>query len=111
MFNRHVFYWLWAGWIIYFAIIEGIAIYWEIKNKGNDQFTFTHFIASQLPMDIRIALLAWLVYHFIWVHINSWVGRTNYDAATPQPIPTSHQQPAAFWNGQPALSNPWWSGD
>lgn len=69
--TRSLFYWLWAGWILYFAVIEGIAVYHMFKKHMNDEWTFTHFIATQVPMDIRIALLAWLVYHFVWVHINS----------------------------------------
>jgi hypothetical protein len=69
--NRTAFYWLWSAWLLYFAVVEGISIYHAVKNHGNDEWTFTHFIASQVPMGLRIALLAWLVYHFVWVHIHS----------------------------------------
>jgi len=69
--NRHLFYWLWTGWLLYFGICEGIALYHEIRDHAGDGWTFTHFIASQVPMSLRIAFLAWLVYHFVWVHINT----------------------------------------
>ena len=69
MIHKSTFYWLWVGWIAYFAIVEGIAIYYGIKSKAiGDADTFTHFVATQFPMGIRIALLAWLVYHFVFVH-------------------------------------------
>lgn len=69
--SRGTFYWLWTFWLLYFGVCEGIAIYHEIKDHAGDGWTFTHFIASQVPMGLRIALLAWLVYHFVWVHINT----------------------------------------
>ena len=69
--NRSLFYWLWAGWLLYFGIVEGIALWYEIKLHAGDKFTFTHFLASQLPMSLRVAFMAWLVYHFLIVHINS----------------------------------------
>lgn len=66
--SRNLFYWLWASWFLYFAAIEGIAVYNEIAKGKGDGETLTHFIASQLPIGVRIALIAWLAYHFIWVH-------------------------------------------
>ena len=66
--QRSTFYWLWAGWLFYFAVVEGIAIWHEIRDHRGDTQTFTHFIATQVPIPLRIALIAWLAYHFLWVH-------------------------------------------
>lgn len=69
--TRGTFYWLWAGWLLYFAVIEGIGIWHEVKDGRGDGETFTHFIATQVPIGMRVALIAWLAYHFVWVHKNS----------------------------------------
>lgn len=65
---RTVFYWLWAGWLLYFALVEGVAIWNEVANRRGDEWTFTHFVASQVPLGLRVAFIAWLVYHFLIVH-------------------------------------------
>lgn len=64
------FYWYWAGIILYFAVGEAIAMWHEVRDHAGDGWTFTHFLASQIPMSLRIPLLAWVVYHFVWVHLN-----------------------------------------
>lgn len=65
---RHFFYWAWAGWFLYFGAFEGVAIYLDWKRHLGEDLTLTHFIATHLSVGIRVALLAWLVYHFIFVH-------------------------------------------
>lgn len=61
--------WLWVIFWVYFAIIEGIGIYHEAKYH-TDNWTLTHFISVLVPMSFRVALLAWLAYHFLIVHKN-----------------------------------------
>ncbi len=68
MIDKHVFYWLWVGFIVYFVVVEGIAIYYEIKLKIGDGDTLTHFLVTNIPLGIRFALIGWLIYHFLIVH-------------------------------------------
>jgi hypothetical protein len=66
-----LFYWLWASLLLQFAVIEGIALWHEWRDHAGDGWTATHFLVTFVPMGVRIALLAWLVYHFIWQHVRS----------------------------------------
>lgn len=63
-------FFIWSVWFIYFGIFEGIGIYREVVRHQNDSWTLTHFIAVTIPIGMRVALLAWLAYHFIWEHKN-----------------------------------------
>lgn len=60
---------VWTVWIVYFLVFEGVGVYHEVRDKGGDVWTFTHYFASHMPMSLRVALLAWLAYHFLIQHI------------------------------------------
>lgn len=58
---------VWSGLVLYFVIFEAIGVWHEVVNKGGDGWTFTHYLAH-IPMSIKVALIAWLAYHFLWEH-------------------------------------------
>lgn len=64
------FFWYWTGLVLYFAVGEAVAVGREMFYHKDDAWTLTHFLASTVPMSLRIPLLAWVVYHFVYVHIN-----------------------------------------
>lgn len=58
------FDWGWVIFIAYFGVYETIAL---IRNRQQPQTpdrTLTAFIKANIPIGVRVALLAWLVYHF-----------------------------------------------
>ena len=59
-------YIVWTGIILYFVIFETIGIIHEYKFH-TDTWTFTHYLA-RIPMSIKVALIAWIAYHFLWEH-------------------------------------------
>lgn len=59
--------WLWVGFWVYFAVVEGIGLWHEAKYH-TDNWTLTHVISVFLPVSIRAAFLAWLAYHFLIQH-------------------------------------------
>lgn len=65
---RALYPWVWIVFWIYFAVFEGIGLWHEWRNHQGDEWTLTHFLASQVPLSLRVALLAWLAYHFLWEH-------------------------------------------
>lgn len=70
--NKLVGYdWLWVGWWLYFAVVEGIGLWHEAKTKGNDDWTLTHVLSVSIPIALRAAFLAWLAWHFLIQHKNS----------------------------------------
>ena len=58
-------WWFWTAW---FVVWETLGIIYAVRHNGDDKYTCTHFIATHIPLSVRIAVLAWLVYHFIWQH-------------------------------------------
>lgn len=58
--------WFWGTWIIVFLLADSL-----VSLAGHEELTLTHFLAIRVPMAIRVALLAWLVYHFCFEHIHS----------------------------------------
>jgi hypothetical protein len=68
MVSIRLFYWLWAGWLLYFAAIEGVAVWHEFRDHRGDSWTFTHFLAAHVPVYMRVILIVWLFYHFVIVH-------------------------------------------
>jgi hypothetical protein len=57
---------VWTVPVIWFVIFEAIGIVHELHG-GGDTWTFTHYL-TRLPMGLKVALIAWLAYHFIWQH-------------------------------------------
>lgn len=57
-----IFWAVWAGMLL---IGDPIALV-----TGGERATDTHFLASQISLSIRVPILAWVVYHFIWAHRN-----------------------------------------
>ena len=59
-----------AWWfiVIWFCVWETLGVLYAARHKGDDKYTFTHFLAVHIPIPLRVALLAWLVYHFLWQH-------------------------------------------
>lgn len=66
--KRNKFWWLWLAWLVYFAGVEGVGMYEEFARHKGDGDTFTHFVATQVPPGARVAMIAWLAYHFLVVH-------------------------------------------
>lgn len=62
--------WVWLGFAIYFVIAEGIGLVHEAK-KHTDSWTLTHVLSVLIPVGIRVALIAWLAFHFLIQHKNS----------------------------------------
>lgn len=60
---------VWTFWIAFFLVAEGVGIWHEDVGHGGDGWTFTHYLASHMPVGLRVALLAWLAYHFLVKHI------------------------------------------
>lgn len=54
--------WLWVGMGLYFGVVEGIALWHNHLSKQD--WTLTAFIKTLIPLSIRVALLAWLAFHF-----------------------------------------------
>ena len=71
--KRSRFWWLWVVWLAYFGVVEGVGVYEEFGQHKGDGDTFTHFVATQVPMGARVVMLAWLAYHFTVTHKNSVV--------------------------------------
>ena len=65
---RSLFPWVWIVWWIYFFVFEGIGLWHELRDRKGDEWTLTHFLSTQLPLSLRVAILAWLTYHFLWEH-------------------------------------------
>lgn len=61
--NVYGYDWLWVLWALYFAVVEGIAL-WHNRKSAKD-WTLTHFIRTVIPISMRVPLLAWLVFHFL----------------------------------------------
>jgi hypothetical protein len=59
--------WIWVGLALYFCIAEGIALMHNRLTHPGD-WTLTAFIKVIIPLSIRVPLLAWLVYHFVFQH-------------------------------------------
>lgn len=57
---------VWTGLVVYFVVFEIVGLLYEWHNHS-DAWTLTHYL-SRLPMSIKVALLAWLTYHFLWEH-------------------------------------------
>lgn len=66
--KQTLFDYLWLVWVLYFGVVEGIAVWYEIKHRVGDQFTLTHHVAVLIPISIRAAFLAWLAWHFLIQH-------------------------------------------
>jgi hypothetical protein len=67
---RVFFPWVWVVFWLWFAFWEAIGLYHEWHDHKSDEWTLTHFLASQIPLSLRVVLLAWLTYHFLWEHKN-----------------------------------------
>lgn len=61
---------VWTAWFIFFFVFEAIGLYHEWKTKS-DSWTLTHYISADIPISIRVAIVAWLAYHFLVAHKNS----------------------------------------
>lgn len=62
-------FWIWTAIIGIAALFELNAIIYEWRNKPhNDKLTLTHWLAVEIPMTWRVVILAFLAYHFLWLH-------------------------------------------
>lgn len=57
--------WFWGTLIVVFLIADT-----SVSLAGHEELTLTHFLAVRVPMAIRVPLLAWLLYHFLFQHIH-----------------------------------------
>lgn len=55
----------WAVWALMLLVGDPIALW-----LGGERATDTHFLASHISLQIRVPILAWVVWHFIVVHRN-----------------------------------------
>lgn len=60
-------YW-WIVWIAMLIVGDPIAKLLGDKYKVGDRFTDTHFLVTHISMGLRIAILAWMLYHFLVLH-------------------------------------------
>lgn len=58
--------WLWAGWILYFLVVE----FWAILDSDPDdtlsEHVWTLINASSFIGFMVVGLLVWLIFHFVW---------------------------------------------
>lgn len=60
------FWWIWLAML---AIGDPIASWLgEHKYKVGDDFTDTHLLVTHINYGLRVAVLAWLAYHFLVQH-------------------------------------------
>ena len=48
------------------ALVAGDVV---INAVGGEKASYTHYLAVHVPVAIRVALLAWVVYHFLVQHV------------------------------------------
>lgn len=65
---RALFTWGWVVWLAYIVIVDPIAVWFGRRDHVGDEYTDTHFLAIHIPMGLRVAILAWLAYHFLIAH-------------------------------------------
>lgn len=61
---------VWTTLFILFIIFEGVGLFHEWRTHS-DSWTLTHYISSDIPISIRVAIIAWLAWHFLVAHKNS----------------------------------------
>lgn len=60
-------FWIWTFLALYFVVFEAVGVWHEVINRAGDSWTLTHYLAH-IPMGIKVGLVAWLAYHFLWQH-------------------------------------------
>ena len=58
-------------WVIWFAMLvigDPIATWLSRKDHVGDTYTDTHLLVTHISVGLRIAVLAWLAYHFLVAH-------------------------------------------
>lgn len=58
----------WVIWLAMLVIGDPIAKFLSRSRTPNDVYTDTHLLVTHISMGLRIAILAWLAYHFLVVH-------------------------------------------
>lgn len=61
----------WVLWFLMLVIGDPIASYLGQHSNKGDEYTDTHLLVAHISMNLRVAILAWLVYHFLWLHVKS----------------------------------------
>lgn len=59
------FWWLWFAMLL---VGDPIASWLGNRDHVGDDYTDTHLIVTHLSYGLRIAVLAWLAYHFLVAH-------------------------------------------
>lgn len=63
------FWWVWLAMLV---IGDPIASWLgEHRYHEGDDLTDTHLLVTHINYGLRVAILAWLVYHFLFQHVRS----------------------------------------
>ena len=65
---RTFFTYFWWVWFAMLVIGDPIASWLGNREHMGDRFTATHLIVTHLSMGLRLAVLTWLFYHFVFAH-------------------------------------------
>ncbi len=58
----------WSIWFLMLVVGDPIANWLGNHYKVGDGYTDTHFLVTHINYGLRIAVLAWLAYHFLIAH-------------------------------------------
>lgn len=61
---------------IYWSVVLALTALGDviINLIGGEKASYTHYLAIHIPVGVRVALLAWLVYHFLIQHVAGLYG-------------------------------------
>lgn len=71
VFIGHFYTYFWWIWFAMLLIGDPIASWLGGRYKVGDEFTDTHLIVTHLDMGLRFAVIGWLIYHFLILHVRS----------------------------------------
>jgi hypothetical protein len=58
----------WVLWLAMLVIGDPIALWFGDRSHLGDGYTDTHLLVTHIGMGLRVAIIAWLVYHFLVAH-------------------------------------------
>ena len=65
------FTWFWLLWLLELVLVDPLCVYLGKRYGVGDKFTDTHFLVIHIPMGLRVAIIAWMAYHFFIAHQTS----------------------------------------
>lgn len=58
----------WVIWLVMLVVGDPIAMWLGNRGHVGDDYTDTHLLVTHISMGLRVAVLAWLAYHFLVQH-------------------------------------------